>query len=43
MQCLHVAAVAREYLQAVGIADDRLAGALGFAGRFGFYVIQRPQ
>ena len=43
LQCLHVAAVTHEHLQAAGIADDRRAGALGFADRFGFYVIQPRQ
>ncbi|MDP9111538.1 MAG: hypothetical protein M3M96_07900, partial [Candidatus Eremiobacteraeota bacterium] len=42
MQCLHVADVPRDHLQAAGIADDRRGSPLGFTERFGFYLIQRP-
>ena len=42
IQCLHVAGVPREALQAAGIGDARRPGALGFSDRFGFYVIARP-
>ena len=43
LQCLHVAGVARARLHAEGILDERRPGALGFAERFGLYVIARPQ
>lgn len=39
LQCLHVAGVPVPHLVAAGIGDVRHAGALGFADRFGFYVI----
>lgn len=39
LQCLHVAGVPRARLQAEGIDDARRPGALGFADRFGFYLI----
>jgi Carboxypeptidase regulatory-like domain len=42
IQCLHVAGVPREALQAAGIGDARRPGALGFSDRFGFYLIARP-
>ena len=42
LQCLHVAAVPVDHLRAAGIDDARRPGALGFADRFGFYVIPRP-
>jgi hypothetical protein len=42
MQCLHVAEVPRDHLQAAGITDERRGSPLGFTERFGFYLIQRP-
>jgi hypothetical protein len=42
VQCLHVASVQRARLQAEGIADERRPGSLGFADRFGLYLIGRP-
>jgi hypothetical protein len=42
LQCLHVAAVQRAHLAAAGIGDTRRPGSLGFAERFGFYVVAMP-
>jgi hypothetical protein len=42
LQCLHVAAVQRAHLAAAGIGDARRPGSLGFAERFGFYVVAIP-
>ena len=39
VQCLHVAGVPHEHLQAAGIDDTRRPDSLGFADRFGFYLI----
>jgi len=42
VQCLHVASVVPAHLAAAGIGDVRRPGSLGFADRFGFYSINRP-
>jgi hypothetical protein len=42
LQCLHVAGIQRAHLAAAGIADARRPGSLGFAERFGFYVVAIP-
>src|SRR5665213_1835510 len=42
LQCFHVAGVMRARLQAEGIGDERRFGALGFADRFGFYIVSPP-
>ncbi|HYW54835.1 MAG TPA: hypothetical protein VE826_12765, partial [Dongiaceae bacterium] len=42
LQCLNVAGIVPARLKAVGIEDTRRSGALGFADRFGFYLIARP-
>jgi hypothetical protein len=39
LECLHVTSVSPAHLAAAGIADARKQGGLGFAERFGFYVI----
>jgi hypothetical protein len=42
LQCFHVAGVPRARLLAEGIGDERRFGSLGFADRFGFYLITPP-
>jgi Carboxypeptidase regulatory-like domain len=42
IQCLYVAGMLPARLKAAGIDDTRRSGALGFADRFGFYLIARP-
>jgi hypothetical protein len=42
LQCLHVAGVPAAHLAAAGIGDVRHPGSLGFADRFGFYVVGMP-
>ncbi|HEX3550094.1 MAG TPA: TonB-dependent receptor [Candidatus Elarobacter sp.] len=40
LQCLRIAGLPKPHLAAAGIGDARRVGTLGFADRFGFYLIE---